>query len=278
MIGGRGYVGSALVAAASASPDLDVLATSSSAAPGFVPFRLETGSDVSGLGIRDGDVVFLTAAISAPDVCSREHERAWSVNVTGSAALVDAVLARGGRVVFFSSDTVYGERADAFDETAACTPAGEYAEMKHELERRFLGAPGFKAIRLSYVFSRRDKFTSYLTACAEKGEEAELFHPFDRAVVHRADVVEGALALARRWDDVRLPVVNFGGPEVLSRVDFAERLKRTVLPGLTYRVTEPGEAFFRSRPRVIAMRSPILPELLGRPGRELGAAAELEFT
>jgi hypothetical protein len=72
-------------------------------------------------------------------------------------------------------------------------------------------------------------------------------------------------------------VINFGGPEVLSRVDFAERLKHAALPDLMFRVTEPGEEFFKNRPRVIAMSSNILPELLGRPSRGLAEAAQIEF-
>ena len=99
------------------------------------------------------------ASISAPDICAREHERAWSVNVTGTSEFISRTIERGGRVIFFSSDTVYGECEDPFDESALCKPAGEYAEMKHKVERRFIENPSFKSIRLSYVFSREDKFT-----------------------------------------------------------------------------------------------------------------------
>ena len=239
--------------------------------------RLDVHSDFDYGNIRPGDVVFLTAAISAPDICAREHSRAWAVNVTGTSEFVTQVISRGGRVVFFSSDTVYGERGDAFDETAKSNPAGEYAEMKAEVENRFLVHPLFKSIRLSYVFSREDKFTKYLSGCAERSEEAELFHPFYRAIVHRNDVVEGALALAQRWDEFPQQVINFGGPEVLSRIDFAECLQRIALPSLRFRVTEPGDEFFKNRPRVIAMSSAILPMLLGRPTRTLAEAARIEF-
>lgn len=75
-----------------------------------------------------------------------------------------------------------------FDETAACNPAGEYAAMKREVEQRFSDNASFKAIRLSYVFSPEDKFSRYLAGCAERNEEADLFHPFFRAIVHRDDV------------------------------------------------------------------------------------------
>jgi dTDP-4-dehydrorhamnose reductase len=275
VIGGRGYVGAALY---SSIPDgVSGFATASSESESFLRLRLEVRQDFANLPISFGDVAFLTAAISAPDICAREHSRAWAVNVTGTSEFVTQVISRGGRVVFFSSDTVYGERGDAFDETAKSNPAGEYAEMKAEVEKHFLGNPLFKSIRLSYVFSREDKFTKYLSGCAERGEKADLFHPFYRAIVHRNDVVEGALALAQRWDEFPQQVINFGGPEVLSRIDFAECLQRNALLSLRFRVTEPGDEFFKNRPRVIAMSSAILPKLLGRPTRTLAEAARIEF-
>lgn len=275
VIGGRGYVGAKLFS--SIPHGLIGLRTASSDLAGFLRLRLEAPQDFAVLPISDGDVVFLTAAISAPDICAREYERAWSANVTGTSAFVSSAIDRGARVVFFSSDTVYGEREDEFDEKAACNPAGEYAEMKCEVEQRFSANASFKAIRLSYVFSRDDKFSRYLSGCAERNEEADLFHPFFRAIVHRDDVVEGALALAARWDDVPERVINFGGPQVLSRIEFAECLRETHLHDLRFKVTEPGTDFFKNRPRVIAMTSPVFSRLLGRPPRSLREAARLEF-
>lgn len=275
VVGATGYIGMGLLSNANAH--CVAYGTSTTGTSGLLPLRLDAPSDFDYELILPGDVVLLAAAISAPDICAREHERAWAVNVTGTSDFINQVIARGGRVVFFSSDTVYGERSNTFDEAAESQPAGEYAEMKREVEKRFLGSPLFKSIRLSYVFSREDKFTKYLSGCAERGEEAELFHPFYRAIVHRGDVVDGALALAQRWDEFPRQVINFGGPEVLSRIDFAECLKRVALPNLKYRVTEPGDDFFKNRPRIIDMSSNVLPDLLGRSSRSFLEAAQIEF-
>lgn len=274
IVGALGYVGSALFA--SANKVGYAIGTSSSGSNDLLPLRLDAPAGFDYGKIRPGDAVLLTAAISAPDICAREHDRAWAVNVTGTSSFIQSVIDRGARVAFFSSDTVYGERETPFDETAACNPAGEYAEMKREVEHRFGGNASFKAIRLSYVFSREDKFSRYLAGCAERNEEADLFHPFFRAIVHRDDVVEGALALATRWDEVPEQVINFGGPQVLSRIDFAECLREVHLNGLRFKVTEPGADFFKNRPRVIAMTSPVFARLLGRPPRSLLEAARLE--
>lgn len=275
VIGAKGYIGRRLVEKAKSK--YVVHETSSTGAADVIPFQLAQPLSFDYNDIQLTDVFLLAAAISSPDVCVKDHEHAWSVNVTGSSQFIAEVIACGGRVVFFSSDTVYGERTAEFDELADCCPAGEYAVMKREVERRFQGNSNFKSIRLSYVFSRDDKLTRYLIGCAERGEEAELFHPFYRAVVYRDDVVDGALALAQRWEEFPQQVLNFGGPEVLSRIQYAECLQRTALPYLRFRITEPDEAFFENRPRIITMSSPHLSRLLGRPARTLCEAAQIEF-
>lgn len=275
VVGAAGYIGARLYL--KAKENIDVIGTSSDGGNGLLSLRLDRPNEFDFELIDSSSVVLLTAAISSPDICSREHARAWAVNVTGTSEFITQVIARGARVLFFSSDTVYGERSNTFDEAATSQPAGEYAEMKNEVEKLFFGNPLFKSIRLSYVFSREDKFTKFLSGCAERGDEAEMFHPFYRAIVHRDDVIDGALALVRRWDEFPQQVINFGGPEVLSRMDFAECLKRAAFAKLKYRATEPGDDFFKNRPRIIAMSSNVFPELLGRTARSLLDAAKVEF-
>ena len=273
--GATGYLGRQLFSMA--SKDQTVLGTSTAISNTMLRLRLDEPNKFEYGVIQEKDVVLLTAAIRAPDVCSREHDRSWAVNVTGTSSFISRVISRGARVIFFSSDAVYGERADAFDESTTCNPSGDYAVMKHEVEGRFLGNTAFKTIRLSYVFSSEDKFTKYLCGCVERMEEAEIFHPFCRAVVHRDDVVQGAIALAQRWDEFPQSAINFGGPNVIARTEFAQTLKDNVLPVLRFRQIEPEPEFFTNRPRVIQMTSPVLASLLGRPAHTLYRAIKIEF-
>ncbi len=275
IVGSNGYLGKELFAAARRAGE--ARGTSSQGRPGTVRLDLGDAAAFDYASLRRQEVVFLTAAISEPDVCAREHDRAWAVNVTGTSAFIGKALDRGARVLFFSSDTVYGEQAAPCDETQAPQPGGgAYADMKRAVEARFSGRPDFKAIRLSYVFSREDRFCRYLAGCAERNVVAEVFDPFSRAVIHRDDVVAGALALARRWAAFPHAAINFGGPEVLSRLELAQILKDAMLPGLRFAAAEPPPGFFANRPRAVAMRSPLLPRLLGRRQRAMREAAILE--
>lgn len=262
IVGAKGYVGGALFAEASRRGG--VIGTSSAGDKGLTGLQLEAPANFDYKMIGPGDVIMVTAAISAPDFCAQNYDRAWDVNVTGTTFFISKAIERGARIIFFSSDAVYGEQVNAFDETASCNPAGVYAAMKHEVEQRFFGSPNFKSIRLSFIFSREDKFTKYLTECAKNDEEAEVFCSFYRAIIYRGDVVTGALELAENWEKISDPVINFGGPQVLSRVEFAECIKNAFLENLRYRVIDPGDDFFQNRPRVISMTSPVLDRLLKR--------------
>lgn len=275
IIGASGYIGKLLYEKGTA--EFTCYGTSSLGISGLLSYRLGGSIDFNYELISAGDTVLLTAAVSAPDVCAHEFKRAWAVNVTAANEFIAHAFARGARVVFFSSDSVYGSRDTSFSEIAESRPTGEYAVMKSEVEKRFAGNSLFKSIRLSYVFSRDDRFTKYLSDCAARDEEAEVYHPFCRSIIHRDDVVDGVLALARRWNEFPQQVINFGGPAVLSRIEFADCLIKIALPHLKYRVTEPGADFFKNRPRVIAMTSDVLPKLLQRSCRSLFEAVQIEF-
>ena len=275
VVGATGYIGSSILKAAKSQ--YICFGTSTKDADNLKTMRLNEYASYQNLKIKANDFVILTAAISSPDFCSREFEIARKINVIHTSEFIKYVVSLGARLVFFSSDVVYGERNDAFNEKALANPVGEYAQMKHEVEENFIGNESFKAIRLSYVFSREDKFCQYLIGCNMRNDEASLFHPFVRAIVHRGDVVEGVLGIVKQWNNVPEQIINFGGPELLSRIDFAECLKKVHLKTLRFKVTEPQQDFFIKRPRIISMQSPILTKLLGRSPRTLHEASLIEF-
>jgi dTDP-4-dehydrorhamnose reductase len=275
VVGARGLIGRCLLEAAKRAGT--AMGTSSTAIDGYACLRLDAPNEFDYSLIETSDTVFFTAAISSPDLCARDAARAHQVNVIGTKSVISSLLKKSVRVVFFSSDAVYGTKYTESDESATCSPSSAYAKMKYEVECEFRGNPLFKAIRLSYVFAADDKFTQYLARCEAIKEDADVFHPFFRAVIARQDVVAGALALAARWSDFPNAVINFGGPVAISRIEFAKQLQASVLPALTFHVSEPAPTFFLERPRMIRIISPILSELLGRAPLTVAEAARIEL-
>ena len=199
------------------------------------------------------------------------------MNVTSTGDFIYEALKRGCKVIFLSSDAVYGNVLGEFDEEETVDPLGVYAEMKAVVEKRFLEYPLFKVLRLSYNFFKEDRFTTYLSNCAKEGATAEVFDPFGRSVVHRDDTVDAIISLFNNWDVCDKSVINCGGPETLSRVEFANILKDSVFPELKMKVITPKEKFYEDRPAIVSMRSNLLEEVLGRPARSIQDAITLEF-
>ena len=232
---------------------------------------------IGGTRIQEGDVIIFAAAISEPSVVSAQFDKALAVNVESTGEFISKVLEKGCKVLFLSSDAVYGDVESGFDESHPVNPKGAYAEMKAVVEKRFEGNPNFKALRLSYNFYKDDRFTKYLRQCAESGVEAEVFDPLTRAVVHRDDTVDAILNIAANWDNADGQYINCGGPQVLSRQQFTEIVKRVALPTLKFKVTTPPAKFYTERAAFSEMYSPNLEKILGRKRHTIQQAVELEF-
>ena len=232
---------------------------------------------IGGTPIEEGDVIIFAAAISEPSVVSAQFQKALAVNVESTGEFIESALGKGCKVLFLSSDAVYGDVESGFDESHPTNPKGAYAEMKAVIEKRFEDNPNFKALRLSYNFHKDDRFTTYLRQCAESGVEAEIFDPLTRAVVHRDDTVDAILSIASNWDITDKQYINCGGPEVMSRQKFTEIVKKTALPTLKFKVTTPPAKFYADRATFSEMHSPILEKVIGRKRHTVKEAVELEF-
>ncbi len=232
---------------------------------------------IGGTAIKEGDVIIFAAAISEPSVVSAQFDKALAVNVESTGEFIETALGKGCKVLFLSSDAVYGNVEYGFDESQPVNPKGAYAEMKSIVEKRFEGNPNFKAFRLSYNFYKDDRFTKYLRECVEKNVEAEVFDPLTRAVVHRDDTVDAILALAEDWTKGNGQYINCGGPQVLSRQELVEIIKKVALPTLKYKVVVPPQKFYGDRAAFSAMSSPNLEKILGRKRHTVQEAVELEF-
>lgn len=206
--------------------------------------------------LTDIDYVVFTAAVSSPDQCAKEYETCWKINVTGTSYFIREAIKRNCRVLFFSSDATFGDISgkiyDEESETQAYTP---YGKMKKAIEDEYKGNPSFKAIRLSYVASPKDRFINYCLNCIRKGEIADIYHPFYRNVVMVSDVVDIVTFFVFHWDEYEPTFLNVAGKELVSRVRMADELNRILDGKLKYTISMPSEEFFKNRPRITQMRS-----------------------
>ena len=232
---------------------------------------------IGGTPLREGDTIIFTAAISEPAIVSAQFLKATTVNVESTGEFIQGAIDLGCNVLFLSSDTVYGDVETGFDESHPINPKGAYAEMKSIVEKRFEGNPNFKSFRCSLNFYKDDRFTQYLKTCAANNVEADIFDPLTRAIVHRDDTVDAILAVANDWSLAEGQYTNCGGPQVLSRAQIAETMKRVSLPNLQFKVSRPPSKFYTDRPAFIEMKSPNLKRILGRSPVTFEEAVKIEF-
>lgn len=202
------------------------------------------------------DFIVFTAAISGPDMCAKEFEKCWNINVTGTEIVIEAALKRGVKVLFLSSDAVYGKDDGNVkyesSETKADTP---YGKMKSHVEEKFRGNMNFKAIRLSYVVSCKDKFVSYCLESIKKDQTMEVFHPFYRNCTTISDVSKTIIWMIDNWRIYPYQFFNVGGRELVSRVRIADEINRLAGDRLNYVIVKPEEDFYERRSAITQMES-----------------------
>lgn len=211
--------------------------------------------------LDDVDHVIFTAAISGPDMCANEFEKCWNINVIGTEYFIKEAIHRGCKVLFFSSDAVFGDiPGDIYTELSETKAQTPYGRMKKAIEDSFKNVPNFKAIRLSYVVSKNDRFVSYCLKCMNTGETANIFHPFYRNCITVSDVVNTVDWIINHWEDYESQVLNVAGNELVSRVRIADELNRLYDNKLKYVITSPSEGFYKNRPKITQMKSLYLNE------------------
>lgn len=226
--------------------------------------------------ITSDTIVYMLASISSPDICSKQYEFAYNINVRGTIKFITKTLELGAKVVFFSSDTVYGECNSHVTETSETSPVGAYGEMKLCVEKEFLEHPNFKVFRLSYVFSRKDKFTQYLLESVEKSQKIDVFDPFDRAIVYIDDVVLAMENIANLWHKIG-SIINICGPELISKKQLVIYFNKFNRKPIEYKIVKPEESFFLNRPKIINVKSEVMPVLLSSKWTKIEDAMKKEL-
>ena len=110
-------------------------------------------------------VVVYAAAIADPDRCERNPSASHDANVVGADRVCAAAARTGCRVVYYSSDYVFGAPGRYFED-AAVSPLQVYGRHKAEAERLVLNRDDNVVIRLPLLFGDRDFVAEAVRAVA----------------------------------------------------------------------------------------------------------------
>ncbi|KAJ9454542.1 Spore coat polysaccharide biosynthesis protein SpsK [Diplonema papillatum] len=233
------------------------------------------------------DVVVNCAAVASPALCEKAREAAFSVNCP--AHLPDLLLqSRAGEephplLIQLSTDQVYdGEKAPYPPSPPGDTvPINAYGESKIAFERLLEGhACPSATLRLSNVFGRRvrgtGKFLQFVEDTLRRRVPLDAFEDEVRSFVFLNDVAAavGVLCLEHSAAGPRRleKLYNCGGPQPLSRADFARAVARHLRGGDLPALVRPASKKTQGAPGPykapanIAMDSSALFDILARHG------------
>ncbi|MGF1839406.1 sugar nucleotide-binding protein [Vibrio atlanticus] len=217
--------------------------------------------------IKKDDVVVLLAAISSPDLCEKSYEESYNINVINTIKLIELLLSKGVKVLFSSSDAVFGGTEKPCLEDSEKKPFGKYGQMKSEVEECFKEDRNFFVIRFSYVLANDDKFSQLVAEHAHSIQNLDVFDGFERNVISLEDVLLCIQNIITDWDAIDTRVINLSGKELVSRQDIVTEWARKKYPNLLYSFTEAPDSFWKGRPKKINTESKYLEAILKRPSK-----------
>ena len=203
-------------------------------------------------------VVFLRS-ISSPTYVHKNPKESELLNVEQTSNYIDECLKSNHRVIFTSSDVVYGETGDTIvNEHVLTNPFGLYATQKAKIENRFKDSQNFVSLRLSLVTGSGSKLRDILS----KENSPAIADSFIRSPVNAKYVVNliQMISSEHKW----LPehkLITVGGREHISIFDLARSEAKEYNLNTPIK-THPTELDLKARPRTVRMYSRLAESLV----------------
>jgi dTDP-4-dehydrorhamnose reductase len=214
-------------------------------------------------------IVLHAGAMASPAECFRAPERARQINIEGTAALADAAVETGARLVLVSTDLVFDGEQGWYRETDRPNPLSIYGKTKLAAEKVALAHPRNVVARVSLLFGptlvARPSFFDEQVASLRDRRPCQLFSDEWRTPLglHTAARVLAALSFSDFQGTIHL-----GGPERLSRLEMGLRLARFFGhdPSNLVSTTRNQGSSSETRPRDLALDSALFGRLFpGEP-------------
>ena len=122
--------------------------------PGLIHCDLTDSDSLKELDLSRYRYGIVLSAVANIDQCKRDPRAAARLNVDGTKRLLDTLVAKGVRPVFFSTDYVYSGPEGGYSETDSPSPNTEYGRQKAAVESYIQATcPQALIVRISKIFS-----------------------------------------------------------------------------------------------------------------------------
>lgn len=168
--------------------------------------------------------VLHTAAVSSPNFCQEQPDRAYQVNVIASWNIAGLCAEAGIPCAFTSSEQVFDGEHPPYQETDPVSPINHYGEQKAAAEAGMLERyPQVVICRMPLMFGASTVAPSFIQpwiAAMRSGKPLNLFTDEIRTPINGITAAKGLLLAL----EATTGILHLGGKEAISRYDFGHLL------------------------------------------------------
>ncbi|HZK76008.1 MAG TPA: SDR family oxidoreductase [Candidatus Kapabacteria bacterium] len=178
------------------------------------------------IGMAKPDVIVNCAGFVKVDEAETQREAAWRANVTALEHLTEIARKIDARIVHISSDLVFDGTRAPYAELDTPHPINYYGRTKLASENvlRTCGIE-YTIFRTSSVYGAADHAnTNYALSVIASIESGEPVMAATDLINAPTLVDDLALAIVRATERRRLGLYHAGGPEMITRFEFAQRI------------------------------------------------------
>lgn len=178
----------------------------------------------------DPDVILHMAGMTKPLVCEQDPALAQRVNVDGTRHIAQAARARDARLIYLSTDLVFGDSDDWRAEEDAPDPISVYGRTKADAEMVVANiCDDYAIVRISVLYGWSGRYTAsfgeWVLGHLRQGTAAALYTDQWRHLTYIPDLVQVLWELAERVEPLN-GIIHAVGPEPWTRYDFGQALAR----------------------------------------------------
>ncbi len=171
------------------------------------------------------DIIIHTAANTNVDFCEKNPETVYQNNVHATKIIAKWTKQHNKRLIFTSTDMVFDGAKKMYKENDITNPINYYGKTKQLAEQAIQSIhPNYVIGRIALMYGPSDTKTSFLSNMQNKlkdGETISVFSDQYRTPVWVGNIAEALLELA---DHTFTGIIHLGGPERVSRLQFADYL------------------------------------------------------
>lgn len=171
------------------------------------------------------DVVINSMAYSNADFCEENKEKTYDLHVKITKLITTICKEINTKLIFLSSDYVFGNEKERYQENDLPNPINYYGKTKYEAEKIVLNDTNNLVLRTSLIYGSSAK-VRFLNFVIDKLEKEEEIYAYDDIFNSATFVDELIDAILKSIDFNVTGILHIAGSNCISRFEFANTIAK----------------------------------------------------